>query len=223
MAIFDAVMNYAAAKRYITADRRFEGKPSLKTMRRDEFTLEEYRRLHTVGRSWVKAAIRPSSTWYRTVAYNFILIMCNTGMRPSEARNLRWRDITTESATPFAMKPTMWASNTRKFCRRFRSSISTLPAMSSHDSHLAASAGRAEWYFPKGPSSSSPTWTGDYSRPSLASMKPPVACSDNKWATTPPAFLRRSPLIWRRSLRGRTGTCILSPTTRRRRRLAIKR
>ena len=39
-------------------------------------------------------AERPSSTWYRTVAYNFVLIMCNTGMRPSEAKNLRWRDVT---------------------------------------------------------------------------------------------------------------------------------
>lgn len=95
MSIFGAVMAYAIAKRYAPASNRFESKPKLKTMRRDEFTLEEYRRLHTVARSWVKAATRPSSTWYRTVAYNFILIMCNTGMRPSEAKNLRWRDITT--------------------------------------------------------------------------------------------------------------------------------
>jgi len=95
MSIFGAVMNHAIKKRYVPASQRFDDRPKLKTMRRDEFTLEEYRRLHTVGRSWVKAAPRPSSTWYRSVAYNFILIMCNTGMRPSEARNLRWRDITT--------------------------------------------------------------------------------------------------------------------------------
>jgi integrase len=95
MSIFGAVMNYAIKKRYVPASQRFDDRPKLKTMRRDEFTLEEYRHLHTVARSWVKAAIRPSSTWYRTVAYNFILIMCNTGMRPSEAKNLRWRDITT--------------------------------------------------------------------------------------------------------------------------------
>jgi len=94
MSIFGAVMNYAVSKRYVPASNKFEAKPKLKTMRRDEFTLEEYRRLHTVARSWVKEAVRPSSTWYRTVAYNFILIMCNTGMRPSEAKNLRWRDIT---------------------------------------------------------------------------------------------------------------------------------
>ncbi len=63
-------------------------------MRRDEFTLEEYRRLHTKSRKWIKDAPDPRSKWHREVAYNFVLIMCNTGMRPSEARNLRWRDIT---------------------------------------------------------------------------------------------------------------------------------
>ncbi|MBU1210901.1 MAG: site-specific integrase [Alphaproteobacteria bacterium] len=93
MSIFGAAMNFAIKKRYVPASQRFEDRPKLKTMRRDEFTVEEYRKLHTVGRAWVKAATKPSSTWYRTVAYNFILIMCNTGMRPSEAKNLRWRDI----------------------------------------------------------------------------------------------------------------------------------
>lgn len=93
MSIFNAVMNFAVAKRYIAASERFQGAPKLKVMRRDEFTLEEYRKLHTVGRSWIARATKPSSVWYRTVAYNFILVMCNTGMRPSEAKNLRWRDI----------------------------------------------------------------------------------------------------------------------------------
>jgi integrase len=93
MSIFGAVMNFGIKKRYVPASQRFDDRPKLKTMRRDEFTLEEYRKLHTVARQWVKEAKRPSSVWYRTVTYNFILIMCNTGMRPSEARNLRWRDI----------------------------------------------------------------------------------------------------------------------------------
>jgi integrase len=93
MSIFRAVMGHAVKKRYIRADQMFQGRPTLAKMRRDAFSPEEYRKLHTVGRSWIKAADRPSSTWYRTVAYNFILIMCNTGMRPSEAKNLRWRDV----------------------------------------------------------------------------------------------------------------------------------
>lgn len=31
------------------------------------------------------------------MAYNFILVMTNTGMRPSEAKNLRWRDVATQT------------------------------------------------------------------------------------------------------------------------------
>lgn len=93
MMIFRAIMDFAIKKRYITADKRFEGRPQFKLMRRDAFSIEEYRALHTRGRAWVKAATKDSSIWYRTMTYNFVLIMCNTGMRPPEAKNLRWRDI----------------------------------------------------------------------------------------------------------------------------------
>lgn len=93
MGALNAVMNYAISKRYVPASHRFEGKPKLKSPRRDEFTLEEYRKLHTFGRSWVKKATTPQGSWYRQMCYEFMLIMCNTGMRPPEAKNLRWRDI----------------------------------------------------------------------------------------------------------------------------------
>ncbi|WP_293883265.1 site-specific integrase [Sphingomonas sp.] len=95
MSIFAAVMNYAVSKRYVPAHHRFEGMPKLKTNRRDEFTLEEYRKLHSAGRKWMKEATTAQGIWYRQMCYNFILIMCNTGMRPVEAKNMRWRDITT--------------------------------------------------------------------------------------------------------------------------------
>jgi integrase len=94
MTIFRAVMAYAVKKRYAPASLKFESKAKLKVMRRDEFSIQEYRHLHTTARAWVKEAVRPSSHWYRSVAYAFVLIMCNTGMRPSEAKNLRWGDIT---------------------------------------------------------------------------------------------------------------------------------
>jgi integrase len=100
MSIFGAVMNYAIKKKYAPASQRFDERPKLKVMRRDAFSAEEYRHLHTVARKWMVAqndkghARKASSLWYRTVAYNFVLIMCNTGMRPSEAKNLRWGDIT---------------------------------------------------------------------------------------------------------------------------------
>lgn len=95
MSIFAAIMNFAIAKKYVPASHRFEGMPKLKTNRRDEFTLEEYRKLHTTGRKWMKEATTPQGVWYRQICYNFILIMCNTGMRPPEAKNLRWKDIST--------------------------------------------------------------------------------------------------------------------------------
>jgi integrase len=93
MSVFSGIMNFAASKRYIPAANKFGGRPKLKTERRDEFSLEEYRKLHTVGRQWMKAPDREASRWSREVTYNFMLIMCNTGMRPPEAANLRWRDI----------------------------------------------------------------------------------------------------------------------------------
>ncbi len=93
MSIFAAIMRYAIGKKYVPASHRFEGMPKLKSSRRDEFTLEEYRKLHTLGRKWMKEATTPQGVWYRQICYNFILIMCNTGMRPPEAKNLRWRDI----------------------------------------------------------------------------------------------------------------------------------
>ena len=93
MGAFNAVMNYAISKRHVPASHRFEGKPKLKTMRRDAFTAEEHRKLHSVGRKWIKEATTPQGIWYRTMCYNFILIMCDTGMRPPGAKNLRWKDV----------------------------------------------------------------------------------------------------------------------------------
>lgn len=94
MSIFAAIMNFAVGKKYVPASHRFEGMPKLKSNRRDEFTLEEYRKLHASGRKWVKEATTSQGSWYRQMCYNFILIMCNSGMRPAEAKNLRWRDMT---------------------------------------------------------------------------------------------------------------------------------
>jgi len=93
MSIFRSIMAYAASKKYITDSQIFNGKLPISKARREEFTPEEYRKLHTFARGWIKKARSPFHAWYRTVIYNFILIMCNTGMRPPEAKNLRWRDV----------------------------------------------------------------------------------------------------------------------------------
>jgi integrase len=93
MEVFRSIIRFAASKRHIPESHVFRDKISLDKVRREEFTPEEYRKLHTFARGWIKEAKTPVQTWYRTVAYNFVLIMCNTGMRPTEAKNLRWRDV----------------------------------------------------------------------------------------------------------------------------------
>lgn len=93
MKVFAAIMHYAVKKRYVPASLRFDEIPALKTMQREEFTVEEYRKLHTVGRRWVKAASGEASRSLRIMTYNMILVACNTGMRPVELKNLRWRDV----------------------------------------------------------------------------------------------------------------------------------
>lgn len=98
MATLRSVMTYAASKRYINESQIFKGKLPLSKVRREEFTPEEYRKLHAFGRSWKKKARAPYNKFYRELVYNFILIMSNTGMRPSEARNLQWRDIEQRAA-----------------------------------------------------------------------------------------------------------------------------
>lgn len=93
MSILRSVMAYAAARKLINESHVFSGRLPLAKVRREAFTPEEYRHLHTYARKWVKQASTVRSKWYRTIAYNFVLIMCNTGMRPPEAKNLRWRDV----------------------------------------------------------------------------------------------------------------------------------
>jgi integrase len=93
MMIFRAVMNFAADKQYIRERQVPRGKLPQDKGRREEFTPKEYRQLHTFARGWIKAAPHEVSRWHRTMAYNFVLIMTNTGMRTMEAGNLRWRDV----------------------------------------------------------------------------------------------------------------------------------
>ncbi len=97
MATFRSIMGFAAGKNYIRSTQVFRGRLPLGKARREEFTPPEYRKLHSFARSWIKEARNDLGTWYRTMAYNFVLIMTNTGMRPSEARNLRWRDVATQT------------------------------------------------------------------------------------------------------------------------------
>ena len=93
MAVFRSIMIYAAGKGYIRENQVFRSRLNLDKPRREAFTPQEYKQLHTFGRSWVKAAKNDYFKWYRAMTYSFMLVMTNTGMRPPEAKNLRWRDI----------------------------------------------------------------------------------------------------------------------------------
>lgn len=93
MATLRSIMRFAASKKYIRESQVFRGKLPVGHTRREEFTPAEYRKLHTFARRWIKEARNETNCWYRQIAYNFVLVMTNTGMRPSEAKNLRWRDI----------------------------------------------------------------------------------------------------------------------------------
>ena len=97
MATFRSVMNFAASKRMIPESHVFRDQLPTAKEAREEFTPEEYRKLHTFARAWITKTRTPHGAWYREMLYNFILVMTNTGMRPSEARNLRWRDIAKRS------------------------------------------------------------------------------------------------------------------------------
>jgi integrase len=92
MSILRAIVRFGQDEKVIPEGRVFTTKVRLKAERRDAFSPEEYRRLYTFARSWIKKTGHPMFKWYRSVVYLFILVMTNTGMRPSEARNLRWRD-----------------------------------------------------------------------------------------------------------------------------------
>jgi integrase len=94
MVTFRAIMRFAAKKKYIPATQVPSGNMPENTARREAFTSEEYKALHTYARdTWIDMPGRALNHWYRKMAYQFMLVMTNTGMRNSEARNLKWRDV----------------------------------------------------------------------------------------------------------------------------------
>ena len=94
MVTLRAILSYAASKHYIRESQMPKGDMPEDKNRREAFTPQEWRKLHTFAREdWIKQSDKKLNIWYRNMAYNLMLIMGNTGMRNSEARSLRWRDI----------------------------------------------------------------------------------------------------------------------------------
>jgi integrase len=67
----------------------------LTSERRDDFTVEEYKKLYQYMRKWVKEAREGNEKVVRDLLRDYVLILANTGMRAgTEAMNLKWQHIT---------------------------------------------------------------------------------------------------------------------------------
>jgi integrase len=93
MIVLRSIMAYAASRKFIPHTHIPKGDPIKATERREEFTREEYRALHSKGRAWIRRADTERRKWCREMTYLYTLVMCNTGMRPPEGKNLLWRDV----------------------------------------------------------------------------------------------------------------------------------
>jgi integrase len=106
MSTFRSVMLFASDRKHIPENTKmFRTRLKLGKPRGEAFNAQEYRALHTFARTiWINADTKHSqglgkrarsrkNRWEREVFYWFMLVMTNTGKRPSEAKNLRRRDI----------------------------------------------------------------------------------------------------------------------------------
>lgn len=73
--------------------------------RRPAFELEEWKGLYRFLREWIREGAPQEGTapkkgphdlhrWQRELVRNYVVFMCSSGLRPNEARQLRWRDVT---------------------------------------------------------------------------------------------------------------------------------
>lgn len=88
------VFKFAVSKGYIPAIPETEP-PRATAQRRPTFTNEEWRRIYTKARVWVKEG-ESKATWrQRFITQQYVLVLANTGMRVGELRGLRWSDLRT--------------------------------------------------------------------------------------------------------------------------------
>ena len=67
----------------------------IKTERRPDFTLDEYKQLYKHMRVWEREARKGNETVLRGVLRDYVLVLANTGIRAgTEAMNLKWKHIT---------------------------------------------------------------------------------------------------------------------------------
>ena len=65
-----------------------------KVVHRPWFSPEEYKDLYEAARAYAKEPFHEHYKWNAEQVYDFVLFMANTGLRPDEAFNLQFRDVT---------------------------------------------------------------------------------------------------------------------------------
>ena len=94
MNLIGSLLNYAHQRKYIKEVPSLSP-PNVDDNRRPAFTADEWKKLYTAARSWVKQAKHPSVERDRFYLQHYILVLCNSGIRVGEARELRWGNIST--------------------------------------------------------------------------------------------------------------------------------
>jgi integrase len=90
------VFKFAVARGYLKSVPETDP-PASKSERRPTFTQDEWKRIYTKARVWVREG-EALATWrQRFLTQQYILVLANTGLRVGEARGLRWSDLRTVS------------------------------------------------------------------------------------------------------------------------------
>ena len=90
------VFKFAVTRGYLQSVPETEP-PKATLERRPTFTQEEWRKIYTAARKWVKEG-EIKATWrQRFISQQYVLVLANTGLRVGELRGLRWSDLRTVS------------------------------------------------------------------------------------------------------------------------------
>jgi integrase len=99
---YEAAQKKDIAPKIRLSDSDFDSNPPIRDA-------DEWRVILTEIRKWVKEGAshqRPRTLIYRRMFWTLVLLLKQTGMRPAEARNLRWKDVETEDIGRFSK--TQW-------------------------------------------------------------------------------------------------------------------
>jgi integrase len=89
--VFDEALDRGYMTKFQVPLLRNDG---IKTERRPDFTLDEYKVLYKYMRKWEKGARKGNETVLRGVLREYILVLANTGIRAgTEAMNLKWKHV----------------------------------------------------------------------------------------------------------------------------------